>query len=285
MAFGIIRVKNLHIEDLAHTQKHNNREFVPSEFGNIKNNGAFFHTVNDELHSEKTIEDAVMEKIQGVHRRKNSVVALEYVCAISEEAMRKSSEFYHTSSTLDFLRRFVEDKHGIENVVSYSYHEDETNPHIHVIVVPLAEKTTKWKNAKGHGEKVEKRLCATDFTGDKEKLRQLQTDYFNYITGNKRMSNVWEEAGIEFRRGKDARDVKKYYSKMTNHLVGNALKEFYEAQRLHKEQKISNEQYNAIEKATEAKITAISDNMEKKAEKDRSAWKQNQKWNENSFGM
>ena len=72
---------------------------------------------------------------------------------------------------------------------------------------------------------------------------------------------------------------------MTNHLVGNALKEFYEAQRLHKEQKISNEQYNAIEKATEAKITAISDNMEKKAEKDRSAWKQNQKWNENSFGM
>ena len=203
MAFGIIRVKNLHIEDLAHTQKHNNREFAPNEFpDNIKKNGTYSHDVNYESHSEKTIQDAVMERIEGIHRRKNSVVALEYVCAISEEAMKKALDHYSILPILDFFRRFVEDKHGIENVVSFSYHEDESNPHIHVVVVPLAEKITKWKNAKGHGEKAEKRLCATDFTGDKEKLRQLQTDYFNYITtGNDRMSRLWKEAGIEFRRG------------------------------------------------------------------------------------
>jgi hypothetical protein len=286
MAFGIIRVRKLHFKDLKGTQIHNNREFAPDDLPeNITPNGFRDYSQS----SEKDLEGAVMDRLEGVALRKDSVVAIEYVCAISKEAMKTLiANDMCQSSILMFCKSFVEEKHGKNNIINCAYHYDEDNCHVHVIAVPLVEKSVKWKNKKGQGEKIENRLCARDFIGGKDKLRELQTDYFNHITtGSIYYANKFKQFGIEFFRGRDARTSKKYYSKMTNYVVGKALTEFYEAQKLHNEKKMSNEQYNAIEAATELKIKAVSDNMEKKMSKDQEQRTNLHKWNQNTpdFGM
>lgn len=284
MSYGIIRVRKLHIGDLKGTQKHNLREFASGELPeNINPLKSFFST------GSKDYEYEVTEKLKGVPIRKDSVVAIEYVCAISKEAMDNIiRNDYSEQTVLAFCAEFVRKKHGDENIIGCTYHLDETNPHVHILAVPLVEKSVKWKNQKGQGEKIENRLCARDFIGGKDKLRELQTDYFNHLTtGNQYFSDKWKQYGIEFFRGRDARTSKQYYSKMTSHIVGNALQELRDARELRKQQKISEEQLNVIEDAMELKISAISDNMEKKMTKDQEQRTNLHKWNQNTpdFGM
>jgi len=285
MAFGIIRVRNLHMADLPKAQKHNNREYAPEELPkNIHPDGYFSHTTG----ASTTIEDAVMKRIEGVPIRKNSVVAIEYVCAISAESMKKMEEDYSQTTILQFCKKFVEQKHGEENIVSYSIHFDESNPHVHVIAVPLEEKKIKWKNTKGQGEKIEKRLCARDFTGDKDKLRQLQTDYYDHLTSSDSYySEVWKRYNIEFRRGEDARVGKKYYSKMTNHVIGDVLSEIKNTKLLYENKKISIEELISALDTSYSKMESITDNVERKAVKDHEKWEKGLRWTENTpeFGV
>jgi len=60
-------------------------------------------------------------------------------------------------------------------------HFDEKTPHVHVLVVPIIEKEVRWKNKKREGQKMERRLCARDFTGHPDMLRQLQNDFYEHI--------------------------------------------------------------------------------------------------------
>jgi len=159
-----------------------------------------------------------------------------------------------------------------------------------VVAVPIIEKTVSWKNAKASGTKTESRLCARDFTGDKEKLRELQTDYFNHLQSDRYLNSVFEKFDVKFRRGVDARDKKKrkeFYSRMTNHVMGDIRKEMFVSKKELLEGKITKEEYQEKQKASEMKITAISSNIEKKEQKDMGKYKEGLKWAKNDikFGM
>jgi hypothetical protein len=193
--FGIIRVRNLNNSDVSSTEKHNFRlyETKPQHLGYEKNiladknhylnddNVFIDGEIQDKRKGEKGDLKRAIEsrfKKEGVKTRKNSVVALEYVLAISPDAVKDIEKTYMYDVALDRLAQFIEKKHGIENVIAKSFHFDESNPHVHVIVTPIKEKIVKWKNKNGVGEKLEKRLSARDYTGNKHLLRNLQSDFY-----------------------------------------------------------------------------------------------------------
>jgi len=239
--FGIIRVRNLHAGDINSTEKHNFRLYENQPNHLIKLNkredvfqlSNFHHiSLNGEIQDRAKglngdIKNAIKSRflVKNIKPRKNSVVALEYVLAISPNASKDIGEVYCYDSVLKRLDDFIMKKHGKENIIAKSYHFDESNPHVHVIVTPILEKKISWKNSKGEGFKIENRLSARDFTGNKQKLRDLQTDFHNHCLTTP-FSKLTEH---RFERGMDNRERKKLklrtYEDKTNLELGRVREE------------------------------------------------------------
>lgn len=273
----------MHEADLASTQKHNAREYEAHERpANISASG---YATTEFYQDAQNLEQAVARRLQDakVKQRSDSVVAIEYVVSLSNEAMCELDKLeYSTNSILEHLVDFVRGKHGEDNVVAVSKHFDESNPHAHVIVTPITTKEVRWKNTRGEGVKKENRLCARDYTGDKDKLRDLQSDYFKYITSSNRGMNIANILPkIEFKRGVDARDKrarKEFYSKMTDYTLGAVRKELDRMKKLLQENKLTVEAFDVRKSAIESKISTVSANIEKKAEKDAKIHDKGEKW-------
>lgn len=164
-----------------------------------------------------SIEEAVEQRINEtkVKVRSNSVKAVEYVLALSPDVQHVYKD-YSANAALGKMLAFVDKRHGKENVVSASMHFDESNPHVHFVVVPIIKKEKKWKNRNGEGVKIETTLAARDFIGTRAKLRQLQTDFYEFCK-----DTFAERLNIEFKRGTDAREHSKKYTKHTSAEVGD----------------------------------------------------------------
>lgn len=223
MAFGICRVRNLTAGDIRSTEIHNGREYgalglaLPENIDPQKCiKGYHSHSVTGEA---QTIEQAINNRLQALNikPRANSVVALEYVIALTGGAKEKADMWqnYSESGFLMDATRWIAERHGgMQNVASISMHYDESNPHAHIVVLPIIEKTVKWKNQNGQGERVENRLCARDYTGHPDKLRQLQDDYFKFI------EPYGEKMGVKFYRGTKKEEQLKQYTEATDHELG-----------------------------------------------------------------
>lgn len=100
----------------------------------------------------EAIEAALPEK-----RRKDAVLCLEYFIGASPEHFRQDDG----GAYFEDARRWLEARHGAENVISTHVHRDETSPHMVAYVVPL----------------VDGRLNAKQFTGGKAAMSYMQTDF------------------------------------------------------------------------------------------------------------
>lgn len=104
----------------------------------------------------KLWEERAPEKI-----RKNAVHALEYVITASPEKMAAMGQ----TKSEDYLRdalTWLKDKHGAENILSAVIHNDETTPHLQVMVIPLDDRG---------------KLNARALVGGKAQLSAMQTDF------------------------------------------------------------------------------------------------------------
>ena len=220
MAYGIIRVRNLSAGDIRHAEIHNAREYEAVGLNtpdNIDPNGHHTHWVAGD--QEKSISQAINERLDslGIKTRSNSVVAIEYVVALTGTPDERK-EMWHAYSESGFLaaaQQWVAERHGgMANVVAISQHYDETNPHAHIIVLPVVEKSIKWKNQNGSGERKEHRLCARDITGHPDKLRKLQDDYHAFV------EPFGPKMGVKFYRGTKKEEQLKEYTKATSHELG-----------------------------------------------------------------
>lgn len=223
MAFGICRVRSLHLGDLGSTDLHNARRYdSPDKYPeNIDAEGRHSTFYIDEGKSEDylttketNLQEVVSNRLQennvtGI--RSNSRVAIEYVLGISDT---QAWENYSADGYFLQCMKWLEDKHGKGSVVSYSLHEDESNPHAHFVVVPLVTKEVKWKNKKGSGTRTETRSNVREFINGRDTLRQLQTDYHEFA---KRFE---KKMGIELYRGTYAEFQTKEYSRSTDHEIG-----------------------------------------------------------------
>jgi hypothetical protein len=161
MAFGLIRVRNLAAADIASTDKHNARRYasiekypdnVPMEkrnddFINVKyesaSNSEYLNKTETDL-AQVIDERLKINQVKGI--KSNSNLAIEYVIGIND---LKAWDNYEFSGFVSNSKKWLEDRHGKNSVVAIYSHLDESNPHAHIIVVPIEKKIIKWKNTNG----------------------------------------------------------------------------------------------------------------------------------------
>ena len=131
--------------------------------------------------------------------RKDAVRALEMV-------MSASPEWFHQASPderqqwRDQSLAWATKLFGKENILNAYLHDDEQTPHLHILAIPLAQKTRKKAGRPRKGRKNQARqevktwgLSAADLVGTPEKLVELQSRYAS------------EVAGLGIRRGRPRR--------------------------------------------------------------------------------
>ena len=132
-------------------------------------------------------------------RRKDAVLAIEYLITASPEAMEglgpKGRDAYFADA-LQWLR----ERHGAANVVYTGLHRDEKTPHLYAYVVPLDEATG--------------RLNARKWLGGPQALRDMQTEFAAKVGQRHGL-----ERGIEGSKAKHER-VRRHYD-----LVNRAAKQ------------------------------------------------------------
>jgi hypothetical protein len=213
MAYGLIRIRELGRSELVGAQTHNAREYddknimFPENIDHAKshNNWTIYENGN-------SIQDCIDARFleAGVKERSNSVVAIEFVVGASPDFFDAYSASGHFSNCAKWLK----EKYGEKNVVARFEHYDESTPHCHFIVTPVIEKEVKWKNSNGQGIKLQNSLCARDLTGNKDKLKDLQQAYFDFI------KPYGANYGVKFQDRTPAENQIKNYTKHTNHELG-----------------------------------------------------------------
>lgn len=118
----------------------------------------------DNQHLVAKNTDEAMGKLRDLlpeKRRKDAVLAVEYVISASPEWFAKSTPEQEKAFFQQSLQ-WLADKYGADRIVTASIHRDETTPHLSAFVVPLTQ---------------DKRLSAKEFIGSRDKMRADQTTY------------------------------------------------------------------------------------------------------------
>ncbi len=124
--------------------------------------------------------------------RSNAVLAIEYLVAASPEDLKGKTRQQQDDYFTDALK-WLEAKHGKENVVAWGVHRDETTPHMYAIVVPLDDKG---------------KLNCRNFMGGAKALREMQSDF---------AKNVGQQHGLQRGiEGSKARHttIQQYYARV-----------------------------------------------------------------------
>ena len=123
-------------------------------------------------------------------RRKDAVLAIEYLITASPEAMQAMDARGRDGYFNDALK-WLRERHGGSNVVYAGIHRDETTPHMYAYVVPLDEATG--------------RLNARKWLGGAKALSEMQTEFAQVVGARHGL-----ERGIKGSRAKHER-VSRHY--------------------------------------------------------------------------
>lgn len=187
MAYAIMRCKKLStFGSVASSLKHcyRDRETPNADQDRTQNNAHFAASTTDEAMGK--LRNMLPEK-----RRKDAVLAVEYVMSVSPEWWTKASEKDKTGWTeksIDWLKT----KYGADRLITATMHLDEITPHLSAFVVPLTQ---------------DGRLSAKDFIGGRDKMSRDQTSYA------KTLESLGISRGVEGSRAKH-QAVKKYYTEV-----------------------------------------------------------------------
>jgi hypothetical protein len=169
MPYAVIRVAK--IKTQAHAllaTGHNYRqEQHPHSIGNADKKAP--HPNREYINHEKKDYWSLLEaRIQeaGVKRiRHDSVRGMEVILTGSPEGFVRGQDGraadYSNSKWAGDNLRFLQERFGAKNIVSFTLHQDEKTPHIHAVLAPITEKNT----------------LSADQLFNPKSLRQLQTDY------------------------------------------------------------------------------------------------------------
>lgn len=157
---AILRVEKIKtMSGLAARGKHNFRERETP-------NADAERTPLNRVAGAKSTDDLMqrVSELLPVKRRKDAVIALEYLITASPEhfsGWEKKGADWGLGYFQDAIA-WLEKRHGKENVICKTVHLDESTPHLAAFVVP------KTKDG---------RLAAKDFVGGVKVLSQMQTDF------------------------------------------------------------------------------------------------------------
>lgn len=209
--FCIMRVKKLHtdgnvIGSLSHhlrtreTENANPEElknnfYFPGTYSQDSNGNYNYATENQNFESRKKMQNkalAIYRKNLPKKIRKNGVRAIELMMTVSPEVLKRKD--FNATKYLNACSKWAQKKFGAKNLFFAGQHFDESTPHVSILLTPIDE------NGK---------LNARKFLGGREKLRELQDDFFE---------TVGKEFGLD--RGIKGsklqhQDVQKWYQKQT----------------------------------------------------------------------
>lgn len=113
--------------------------------------------------TSQAVVDLARERLSHLKTQKHCVAALEYVVSYGEGKFKTEAE---QDQFFAKTKRWLEQKHGKENLISFAVHRDEQTPHLHAMVIPVR------RDAKG----VE-HLSAAHYVDGRKKLSDLQTEF------------------------------------------------------------------------------------------------------------
>ena len=176
---------------------------------------------------------------ENVKLRNTAVPALEIVMSVPKEDAAKINIEEWKKSCLDWVKKEFDlnpDKYD-SNVMSFVYHGDESNAHIHAIVTPVDERghfnASKWMNRKS--------------------LKQLQDSY------GKSMKPFGLKRGLEKSTAKH-QDIKRFYAKL------DAAISVEQAMEIRKNETIEHYQKRMIDYVKTNNAVQLSESMKKDRE-------------------
>lgn len=155
MAYAILRTAKLKsFGEIAGSLSHTHRTRETLNADPQRNHLNEHHGPGDPDEIRETIRAHLPDK-----RRSDAVLCIEYFVGASPEFFTDDQDgTAYFAAAVEWLER----RHGVENVVAWSIHRDETSPHLIAYVIPL--------DASG-------KINAKSFLGGKAKLSDMQTDF------------------------------------------------------------------------------------------------------------
>jgi hypothetical protein len=195
MAYAIMRAKKLaSMGAAAASMQHNFRE---RETPNADPN----RTPENEHLAARSTDEAMgrLRELLPEKRRKDAVLAVEYVMTASPEWWKQASQ---AQQQIFFERSmgWLQAKYGAQNVVAATIQRDEKTPHLSAFVVPMTR---------------DGRLSAKEFIGNRQKMRADQTSFAE------RMRDLGLDRGIEGSKAAHQR-VKQFYGEINRSEPGHA---------------------------------------------------------------
>ena len=183
MSFAILRTAKLKsFGEIGGSLSHNYRD-RPTPNANPQQTPQNEHS----LKNAESVMTAIKEKLPE-KRRKDAVLCVEYLITASPDwvGWNKSDE----QKYFDDAKKWLENKHGKDNVIATTIHRDESTPHMIAYVVPL----------------VKGKLNAKHFLGGREKLSKMQTDFADNVG-----KSVGLVRGLEGSKA-EHQTIKQYYA-------------------------------------------------------------------------
>ncbi|MGF1873666.1 MobV family relaxase [Photobacterium indicum] len=191
MAYVILRTAKLKTNgSIASSLDHNYRE---RETHNADSQKAHLnsHDCPSKNEAYQAIQDRLPDKV-----RKDGVRCIEYMITASPEFFKSNTRLTQ-DKYFESAKEWLIKKHGEENVITTSIHQDETSPHLIAYVVPFA-----WSN-----NKQKETLNCKAFLGGRKLLSEMQTDFHKHV------QHFGLQRGVERSTAKH-QTVKEFYSKI-----------------------------------------------------------------------
>ena len=154
---------------------------------------------NEGARSVRELRAGIEARIEGLELRHDTVKCIEYLITASpaffanEKGEKDGGDAYFKKA-----KKWLEEKHGAENIVALSIHRDEKTPHMVAYVTPVITKAAhsrKRNVADGFDDEgnrkrktitvevpEQKMLSAKHFLGGREKLSLMQTDFHQKVS-------------------------------------------------------------------------------------------------------
>ncbi|WP_349884371.1 MobV family relaxase, partial [Bacteroides cellulosilyticus] len=155
----------------------------------------------DNEHRAASSTDEAMGRIRELlpdKRRKDAVLAVEYVMTASPEWWKQASQ-EQQAAFFDQAHKWLADKYGADRIVTASIHRDETSPHMTAFVVPLTQ---------------DGRLSAKEFIGNKAQMTRDQTTFAASV------ADLGLQRGIEGSKARHTR-IQAFYEALERPPVGH----------------------------------------------------------------
>jgi len=186
MAYAIMRCKKLSsFGSVAAALKHCYRERETPNADTSK-------TPENEHYAARTTTEAMgrLRALLPTKRRKDAVLAIEYVMTASPEWWKSASQEQQQAFFQRSLK-WLADKYGEQNIITATVHRDEITPHLSAFVVPLTQ---------------DGRLSAKQFIGNKSQMSRDQTTFAAAV------ADLGLQRGVERSKAKHV-DIKQYYAR------------------------------------------------------------------------